>query len=295
MSLEKEFCDASEEIIININTPETKFKPLISTDRGFNAMIKGKEGYIVYNKNDQYIGKSIEKYGEFSEHEVKLFEAFCAPGNVIVDVGANIGTHTLAFSRLVGPTGRVFAYEPQRIVFQTLCANLALNSITNVECIQKGLGAEVGQVLIPDINYNQPGNFGGIAIDKFTTGNKVEIVKLDALINLPRLNFIKIDVEGMEGNVISGALKVIHKFKPILYVENDRLDKSKALIKLIRSLDYRIFWHNPPLYNRDNYAGDSENIYPGIVSVNILCIHSSVDVNIPLMENNDPDFHPMRR
>ena len=258
-------------------------------------MIKGREGFVVYNKNDDYIGKSIEKYGEFSQHEIKLFEVFCGPGHIVVDAGANIGTHTLAFSRLVGPTGRVFAYEPQRIVFQTLCGNLALNSITNVECMQQGLGNKDGHVLIPDINYNKKGNLGGVAIDKFTVGNKVEISTLDKLLYLPRLNFIKIDVEGMEHSVISGGLKVIEKFKPILYVENDRLDKSTALIKLIRSLDYRIFWHNPQLYNENNYAGDLENIYNNIVSVNILCIHSSVKINIPLMENNDPDFHPMRR
>ena len=192
-------------------------------------------------------------------------------------------------------TGRVFAYEPQRIIFQTLCANLALNSITNVECMQQGLGNKDGHVFIPDINYNKRGNYGGIEINKFADGNKVEISMLDKLLYLPRLNFIKIDVEGMEHSVISGALKVINKFKPILYVENDRLDKSKALIELIRSLDYRIFWHNPPLYNKDNYAGVEENIFNTIVSVNILCFHSSVKINIPLMENNDPDFHPMRR
>ena len=278
-----------------IDSTGNKIKPLINTDKGFNAVIKGREGFVVYNKNDDYIGKSIEKYGEFSQHEIKLFEVFCGPGHIVVDAGANIGTHTLAFSRLVGPTGRVFAYEPQRIVFQTLCGNLALNSITNVECMQQGLGNKDGHVLIPDINYNKKGNFGGVAIDKFTVGNKVEISTLDKLLYLPRLNFIKIDVEGMEHSVISGGLKVIEKFKPILYVENDRLDKSTALIKLIRNLDYRIFWHNPQLYNENNYAGDLENIYNNIVSVNILCIHSSVKINIPLMENNDPDFHPMRR
>ena len=270
-------------------------KPLINTDDGFNSVIKGREGFIIYNKNDEYVGKSIEKYGEFSQNEVTLFEAFCSPGHMVVDVGANIGTHTLAFSRLVGSAGRVFAYEPQRIVFQTLCGNLALNSITNVECMQQGLGDKDGHVLIPDINYNMKGNnYGGVQIDKFTDGNKVGISTLDKLLYLPRLNFIKIDVEGMEYSVISGGLKVIEKFKPALYVENDHLDKSKALIKLIRSLDYRIFWHGPRLYNEDNYAGNSDNIYNAIVSMNMLCVHSSVKINISLLENNDPDFHPMR-
>ena len=277
-----------------LNTSKTAFKPLINTDKGFNAVIKGKEGYITYNKNDLYIGKAIEKYGEFSELEVKIFESLCHPGDVVIDVGANIGTHTLVFSRLVGPTGRVYAYEPQRIIFQTLCANLALNSITNVECMQQGLSNEGGHLTIPEIDYYQEENFGGIEINKFTTGSKVEVVKLDSLMGLPKLNFLKIDAEGMEHNVISGALEIITQYRPILYVENDRLEKSKALIELINTLDYRIFWHQPPLYNEHNYAGDSENLWPGLISINMLCIHCSVKTNIDFLENSDPDFHPLK-
>ncbi len=284
----------SNELVPHRNTSKTAFKPLINTDKGFNAMIKGKEGYIVYNKNDTYIGKAIEKYGEFSGLEVEIFENLCHPSDVVIEVGANIGTHTLVFSRLVGPTGRVYAYEPQRIVFQTLCANLALNSITNVECMQQALSNEVGHLVIPEINYHREGNFGGIEIDKFTSGSKVEVVKLDSRIDLPRLNFLKIDAEGMEHQIISGAVDIINKYKPILYVENDRLEKSKALIELINTLDYRIFWHLPPLYNEHNYAGDSENLWPGIVSVNMLCIHRSVKTNIDLLENSEPDFHPFK-
>ena len=62
--------------------------------------------------------------------------------------------------------------------------------------------------------------------------------------------------------------------------ENDRLEKSKDLIELIWSLNYRIYWHLPPLFNPDNFAGDTENIYPGIVSVNMLRLHNSVNMNL---------------
>ncbi|MDC0142025.1 FkbM family methyltransferase [bacterium] len=223
-----------------------KIKPIIKDEQGFNALIKGKEGYIVYNKNDIYIGKAIEKYGEFSEHEIKLFDYLCHSGDIIIDIGANIGTHTLAFSRIVGDNGKVYAYEPQKIIFYTLCANVAINSITNIECKHQAVGNDTGYIKIPDFNYNLEGNYGGISVDKFTMGIKVEIIKLDSLIELQKINFIKIDVEGMEYDVINGAKEVIKKFKPIIYVENDRLDKSKKLIKLIKSLNYRIFWHNPP-------------------------------------------------
>jgi hypothetical protein len=99
----------------------------------------------------------------------------------------------------------------------------------------------------------------------------------------------------MESEVIRGARKLINRHKPVLYVENDRQEKSKALIELIRSLDYRMYWHLPPLFNPNNFAGDSENLYPGIVSVNMLCFHKSIEVQLDgFMEVVDADHHPMK-
>lgn len=269
---------------------------IIDTE-GFNAVVKGKYGYVVYNKNDMYIGKAIEKYGEFSEYEAVLFRELCCENDVIVEVGANIGTHTQALSKLVGTHGRVHAFEPQRIVFQTLCANMAINSITNVECYQVAASSEEGHVLIPDINYDVNGNFGGVEINKFNSGTKVRTARLDDFLEeIPRLKLLKVDVEGMEHEVISGAKKLIAKFKPAIYVENDRQNKSKDLIELLRSMDYRMFWHLPHLFNENNFAGDRENIYPGIVSVNMLCFHNSATLNLTgFKEVLDSDFHPMRK
>jgi FkbM family methyltransferase len=265
-------------------------KKIIDT-KSFNAVVKGRYGYIIYNKNDVYIGKAIEKYGEYSEHEVKLFRRFCSKGSIVVEVGANIGTHTLAFSKLVGKTGRVHTFEPQRIVFQTLCANIALNSLENVECYQEAISDEKGYLFLPDIVYDIEGNFGGIGIDKSNSGNKISVSTLDDLLQIPRLDFMKIDVEGMERKVINGAKNLLKKYKPILYVENDRPDKSRDLIELIRSMDYKLFWHSPPLFNKDNYAGESENIYPGIVSLNMLCVPKLVRIK-GLREITNTDFHP---
>lgn len=247
---------------------------------GFNELKKAKHGYTLYNKNDKYIGKSIEIYGEFSELELSLFEQICKPNTIMIEVGANIGTHTMALAKLVGENGRVYAFEPQRIVFQTLCANMALNSITNVEAFQVAVSNEEGSLIIPEFNYAQENNFGGIELDKFTQGRKVPKVKLDDFLELDRLDFMKIDVEGMEQSVIEGAAMQIKKFKPILYVENDRMDKSEALLKTIKELGYDIYEHNPRLFNPDNFAKNSENIFGSIVSKNILCIHHDSSLKV---------------
>ncbi len=241
----------------------------------FNELTSAKYGYMLYNKNDRYIGRSIEVYGEFSELEVEFFKKVCRVGSTVIEVGANIGAHTIALSKLVGSGGRVYAFEPQRVVFQTLCANLALNSIVNVEAFHMALSYEDGSILIPDLDYSKKGNFGGVEIEKFQDGYRVKKMKLDNILelkSLKRLDLLKIDVEGMERDVLLGAKSLIKKFQPIMYIENDRVLKSKELLSLIDELDYDIYYHNPPLFNDKNFRGCSENIFGNIVSKNLICI-----------------------
>src|SRR5437868_835956 len=88
-----------------------------------------REGAMLYNTNDTYIGRALDTYGEISRGEVELFQHVVQPSTTAVEVGANIGVHTIVLARLVGPQGRVVAFEPQRIVFQMLCANVALNAL----------------------------------------------------------------------------------------------------------------------------------------------------------------------
>ncbi len=262
----------------------------------FNELIRGRNGYCLYNKNDIYIGKSLKYYGEFSQLEAEVFKQICKSNDTVIEVGANIGTHTQIFSKLVGNKGVVLAYEPQRIVFQTLCANMALNSITNVYTFQEALGNEEKYIKVPDLNFKKQNNFGGVSLEKQLNGTPVKQSKLDNLVNkINRLRFIKIDVEGMEIDVLKGAKNLISKFKPMIYVENDRQEKSKELIELIQSYGYELYWHLPPLFNPNNFKKNKKNIFGNIVSVNMLCVHNDNKFVIKgLKKVEDTSFHPMK-
>lgn len=263
----------------------------------FNKLVKAKYGFCLYNKNDQYIGRSIENYGEFSQLEIEMFKQICKVGDNIIEVGANIGTHTQVFSHMVGDNGKVFAFEPQRVVFQTLNANIALNSMTNVYTFQNALGSKKKEIFIPSINYEKNNNFGGISIDGFEEGESVNQLTLDSFIKrFDSVKLVKIDVEGMESEVINGAKRFIKKFKPFLYIENDRQEKSKELIELVQSLGYKLYWHLPRLYNEQNFFKNTNNIFGNIVSVNMLCIHKSQNIKVDKMiEITDSSFHPMKK
>jgi FkbM family methyltransferase len=243
------------------------------------AVKQCRHGMMMFYTNDFYIGRSMEKYGEYSEGEIELWKQFIKPGMTVFDVGANIGCFTVYLAKAVGPRGKVYSIEPQRQIYQMLNGNLALNHLGNVSVMLGCLGDTVGTIEFPASDFLQVGNFGGVSAyqDKTSPGVRdvVPVIQLDQL--APQAcHFIKIDVEGMEESVIRGATNTIAKHRPVLYVENDRKEHSASLIKTLFEIDYRCYWHLPPIYNASNYNSDAENLFPGIVSINMLCAHRDI-------------------
>lgn len=229
-----------------------------------------RHGIMAWPRQDVYIGRSLELYGEYGEGEVALFRQLVRPGDTVVEAGANIGTLTLPLARMVGPAGRVHAFEPQRLVHQLLSANLALNAIETVDAVRAAVGAIAGVTRVPATSYSAKANFGGVAVGE-GEGESCPVVPLDTL-GLQTCAFIKVDVEGAEAEVLAGATATIRALRPVLYIENDRRERSAELIGRLQSLGYRMWWHLPPLFNPANYRGNAVNVFGGMVSVNMLCL-----------------------
>lgn len=234
---------------------------------------------MLVNRHDIYIGRSILELGEFSEGEVDLFRQVVRPGGLVFEAGANIGAHTVPLAKMVGPSGRVVAVEPQRVVFQTLCANIALSSLTNVYAYCAAAGRQMGKLLVPDIDYTQDNNFGGLGLEGRTSGQEIPLITIDSL-GLEKLDLLKADVEGMELDVLLGAEQTIARCRPLLYVENDRQEKSEELIAHIKSLGYEAYVHKPRLYVENNFFGQRENPFGNIISLNIFAVHKNIQANI---------------
>ncbi len=238
--------------------------------RGSLALKRCRHGAMLYPKADLYVGRSLDLYGEFSEAEARFLAGLLNPGDLAIDAGANIGALTAVMARAVAPGGIVLAFEPQRILFQILCANLSLNEIDNVHPRQAALGAEPGVTRVPFIDYGRQDNFGGVSMGA-AQGEAVRVETIDAL-RLRRLALLKADVEGMEAELLQGAAETIGRLRPLLYVEADRKDRLPALFDRLRSLEYRAWLHAPPLFAADNHFGHAEDVFPGIVSINLLCV-----------------------
>ena len=234
----------------------------------YNFLKETEDGTVLYNKNDTYVGKSIATYGRYQLEELKLFDKYINKGDIVIDVGANIGTHTLWLANKVGAEGFVYAFEPQRLLFQTLCANLALNSIQNVDCRQLGVGYTQRLIKVPLLDPLKSNNFGGLNIEGHSEGEKVAICKIDD-IGLTSCSFIKIDVEGMEPEVLQGAMNTIVQCRPVVYLELDRDENVEFLQVLLDELKYKSEMHTPSMYSPDY---EDENIFDGVISKNVLAI-----------------------
>lgn len=241
-----------------------------------NKVKRCRWGEIIYRPNDLYIGRSLDLYGEFSEAEVSLFRALVKPGQTVLDVGANIGVHTLPLARLVGPSGRVLAFEPQRLVFYMLCGNVAQNSHDHVHCFHAAAGETAGTIAVPELDGAAEQNFGGLELSQGATSpgaTQVPVLRIDDL-RLTACHFMKIDVEGMERQVLLGTRETINRFRPLVYLEDDRADRSAALRECLAALGYVIYVHRPPLFNPNNFAANRQNVFANIVSINLYAHHA---------------------
>jgi FkbM family methyltransferase len=230
-----------------------------------------KYGNFLYNRQDVYIGRSLETYGEYVDGEIRLLMAMIEPGDFVVEAGANMGADTVPLARRVGVKGHVLAIEPQRIVHQLLCANVALNRLSNVTAPWCAVGDKAGEAIVPPIDYGRLANFGGVPLQTGGPGERVPLVPIDQF-ELRACALLKIDVEGMELAALRGAAATIKRFKPVLYIENNAGSQSPPLIRHLLDLGYYLFWHTPPLFNPRNFAGHAENIFGDVMSCNMLCI-----------------------
>jgi len=147
--------------------------------------------------------------------------------SIIVDGGANAGFFTIPVAhRTQGRGIRIISFEPQRQLFQALGGSLALNGYQHVFLHNVGLGSEPGLAQLPEIDYSVAQDFGTVQLTDDCTVEEsgwmndrvVDVTSIDAM-DLPALDFFKLDVEGYEVPALTGAVKTIQKYQPWIWVE----------------------------------------------------------------------------
>ena len=178
--------------------------------------IRGNNFYLSGLSDSDVYFRDIENGAEGAF--VDLCSKVLSNDSIVIDVGSNIGLTTLILSQFV-PNGRVISIEPNPEIFEILELNMKHNEIKNVSNFQIAISDSQGQV-----SFNPDSAFGHLLHqhNQNSNGISVEATTIDLLVeslDLQKVDFIKIDVEGFEPNVIAGAKKTIARFQPVIYCE----------------------------------------------------------------------------
>jgi FkbM family methyltransferase len=245
---------------------------LASTDHG--TMIVNKNDYNLDAKNERYgVGHSLFDQGHWELSAIQDVSKLLTirrtnqeDNLVIIDCGANVGVHAIHWAKHIWGNGNVYAYEAQPAIFYALAGNTAINNCLNLYPRNQAVGIRKGKIQVPNLDFSKPASYGSLELEQdrihedigqpvdYTNTQEIDMVSIDSLNQ--RADLIKIDVEGMEQDVLKGAERTINEHHPILMVE---IIKSDA-----RTLKQWILDHG-------------YDIYP--LGADILCVHQEDPTN----------------
>jgi FkbM family methyltransferase len=225
-------------------------------------------GTLIFNRFDQHVGSGtpfglghqLLSNAAYDPQEVALMlhvlelrRKYHGDGLFAVDCGANIGVQTVEWAKYMTGWGTVLAFEAQERIYYALAGNVAINNCFNARVVNAAVSNRSGTMKIPQPNYLANASFGSLELKRiertefigqvidYSEDKMVDVpmVHLDAF-NFPRLDLLKIDVEGMELEVIEGAAKCISEHRPIMFVEILKTD-AEALRARLESFGYLVF------------------------------------------------------
>jgi FkbM family methyltransferase len=205
-------------------------------------------GDLLWLNAKNCIDRAIIRNGLYEEHSTAAARHLIKGGDIVFDIGANIGYYSVLFSRLVGPSGRVHCFEPTQAYRQVLKANLAANKTTNVDVYDFGFSNSQQELEITFVDSTATLHHPGHQVTQGT--EKINLRTLNQFIKeyqLPKIDFIKIDVDGHEPLVLEGAWDLIDRYDPVLMIEISHLHYLEAGITAwdfysnLKKRGYRIY------------------------------------------------------
>lgn len=193
--------------------------------------------------------------GMFERQTVNAYRRMIRPGDVVLDIGANVGAHTLHFARCVGPNGLVVAFEPTDFAFHKLLRNVSRNPTLapRIRAEQAMIVASQGDRAPGQLYSSWPlvrhAELHGEHCGKLMDINGARTETLDGFVqraHIQRVSFIKIDVDGYEGDVLRGSLYTLARFKPTLIMElapytlEERGSSIDELLEILGSAGYTV-------------------------------------------------------
>jgi len=205
------------------------------------------DGHKLFLDSEDSLRLSV--YGQFEAFETEVIKKEIKEGDVVLDIGANIGYYTLIFAKLVGPKGKVFAFEPDPENFALLNKNIKINEYKNVVLINKAVSNETGEIKLYLNEYNKA-NHQIYPSKNHRKSILIQTTRLDDFFKdyKGKIDFVKIDIEGAEYLAIQGMsnllnknknIKIITEFYPC-WLENFNV-KSEEYLKLLSKHGFKLY------------------------------------------------------
>jgi len=235
-------------------------------------------GTISYLKRDLLIGRALHEYGEWAQAEIDFLLDLVGAGSTIIDVGAFIGTHTIAFARHVGSNGKVYAFEPRNTMFELLSLNVEQNKLFNVKLFNVALSDVTGTTHINEGNLAEVDNPGKFSLYLEAESVSVDINNITIVVatldqyHIDSCDLIKIDVEGMELRVLKGAAETLQRCQPMVLAECVSLHNGWQIVTWMKERGYHALLHNELSYNPDNFRKNSYNFLGEAREANIIFV-----------------------
>jgi len=263
-------------------------------------------GHFMVDLMDAFISRNLLRMGEFEAHTQALLGMFLREGEVAIDIGANIGVHSVGLAEAVGPRGVVLSFEPQDRVYKLLSANLAMNGAFHARAFRLGLGERAEVLAEHKVDYDAFNNVGAFRtqlgsgrpleeIERLDLGGvphyAKESIRIEALDHVwateaPDPNacpsVIKMDIEGMEAQALRGASGLIERCRPVMFVENNCMATSKDIVLTMDAQGYDLYWviaRNFP-WNYFNAVGEDVDLVRGSISIDVLALPRSPTKNM---------------
>jgi len=219
--------------------PKLFLKPTDSTGPHFN-LSQDKIWHFIHPSVDHGVERSLYETGHYERGTLTFIKDNLKAGDTYMDIGTNIGVHALLAAKVVGEKGSVWAFEPHHQTMSVLEKNITENEFENIHTFQCGIGAEKSKAVLYDNWSINKGASSTVVKAEKSVAVEIDILPLDMVVQQQSLRpkMLKMDVEGMELEVLKGASRTIEAYKPILIVEfsEDRAELPEGRKKLYNYL-----------------------------------------------------------
>ena len=219
---------------------------------------KTRYGVLAYRPDEDTVAHHLSAYGEWLAPEIDVLIPLVSAGDVVVEVGAGIGTHTVPLARRVGELGQLWAFEGDPRLFRLLCTNVTLHGGENVT-----------------LELEPPDTVAGPGLDERS---------------LPGLDLLRIADSHLAPAVLAGATALIAEHGPAIYLDDVSVSESVVVLDLLGKFNYRCWWLVNPRFNPENFYEIAEPTESdaGAPRMNLLCLAAGAEQPVGLASTDDP-------